>query len=208
MKLLSSLFALIAVVFCFSCAAPLYSYTNVARPSHIVNAEVIPVAIENTFSKEQVLDIMQSVNDLNYVMNGQIVLKILPKMVDEEGGKKLMKEFDKTGLGFVVFGLKDDNEILKGEDMDGVLGFVDGPGGNRVVILVEHLGTRSLRVICDHEFAHLFGVMHTQRLRSLEYPAYSARMSDCFDKITVAQISEAQKIPMELLNYCHTPNFE
>jgi len=208
MKLLSSLFALIAVIFCLGCAAPMYSYTNVAKPAHIVNPIVVPVAIENTFSKEQVLDIMQSVEDWNYVMNGQIVLKVMPNMVDEAGGKLLMKKFDKTSLGFVVFGLEDDSEILKGEDMDGVLGFVDAAGGNRVVILLEHLGTRSLRVIVDHEVAHLFGAVHTPTLHTMEYPAYSSRSGDCIDKITALQIANHNGIDISLMNYCRTPNFE
>lgn len=184
----------------------LWTYTNKPVP-YIANQTVIPIAIDDSFYEERVAEINQAIVEWNHVLNGQIVMKVLPltfKGLAE--GKDLIDGFDKTGLGIAIFAIDSDSKILDGIG-ESTLAFVKGTDAHAVVVIIDRIGTRNLKVILEHELGHILGAMHVNAM-SLEYPAYKGHQAGCIDKITVAQVAEEQGLDLNVLNYCRMPNFE
>jgi len=184
----------------------MYSYTHHAKMKHIVNPTIIPIVVSDSFTDEQADDITKAINEWNLVLNGQIVLKEMENTFGSDAeGLAIQAGFEKSSNGIVVYGFMSDNPILKGVP-DGALAFVTDYDANAVTVIVDRLGTRSLRVIFAHEMAHILGANHVNA-PTLEYPVYGNIQTDCIDRVVVAQVATMRGLNFDNLNYCITPMF-
>lgn len=222
-KRLLYLFACLLMVFSVSCGGVNYfTYTANDAAEHVIHPVHIPIWIDNTFSQKQVEEIKAATAEWNYVLNGQMVLHVMTHQamgVDKqmreypagfdtwEEGRKLVKETEKTDLGWVIFNVPTTSPHLDKNTGDGVLAYVTGIDEHFIIVISDRFGSRSFKDVIMHEMAHLLGAMHV-RAPSLEYPIYSSAQYSCIDKITVAQVAQVRKLDMDHLNYCVTPHFE
>ena len=201
-----------------------YTYKEVDPPAHISHPVIIPIVIDSKFSSGEALAIKQAAREWNIVLNGQIKLEFgehLADGVDKKqhlypdtfnsfaDGQKLQGSYENTNLGWVIYHLDSNDSNLGsfGDISSGTLAFVKGIDEHYVVVAADRMVGRSLKDVMMHEMAHLLGAEHI-KIGSLEYPYYSAKQSDCIDKITVAQVAEVRKLDMKTLSYCLLPGWE
>ena len=219
--LIPLLFSMICILNCTGCAeTQLYTYHSVDAPSHIVHPTIIPIWIDSGFSKDQAESIKDAIGELNKVLNGQMVLKLESHIgigtdkksyiypttfASYEDGQALVDKATTSDSGWVIFAINSDNKILENTP-PGTVGFVKGIDEHFIMIVVDRIGTRSLKDIVMHEMGHLLGALHVNA-PSLEYPAYGPQAMDCIDKITAAQISVVRRLDFNKMTYCSTPMF-
>ena len=206
-----------------SCGGSQYwAYTINEAPDHITHATYIPIWVDQGFSASQVEEIKAAIAEWNYVLNGQIILRLVEKKAlgidkkmhtypdtfpDWEAGQVLQAQAEKTGLGWVIYDLPSTDKHLDKSVGHGVLAFVPGSDAHCVTVITDRFSNRSMKDVIMHEFAHLLGAEHVNA-PSLEYPYYGTKQYPCIDKITVAQVAEERGLDMNNLNYCITPHFE
>lgn len=207
---MKKLFACVLLVLSciLNCGTSYYSYHRGHIPEHVNHAVVIPIWIDTKFNKEQLSQIKSAVNEWNNVFNGQMLLKLDKQFTGQEEGEKLFTEANKTGLGWVIVNLDENDPVLSDriESGDGTLAFVTKMNGHLLVVIGDRIGTRDLKTITMHEMGHLLGANHVNA-PSLMTPRYGEEQYNCIDKITVAQVAGYQDLEFANLNYCITPYF-
>lgn len=215
---------LILIGIVVSCGGTTYywKYTQNEASSHIEHAPLIPVWVDGTFTPAEMQEIKAAVTEWNYALNGQMRIYVVEKkalgsdkqmhyypdgFLSWEQGKELQKNAEKTGLGWVVFNTPSNSAHYEKDTDEGVLAFVHGVGHHAVFVISDRFGSRSMKDVMMHEFAHLLGARHVNA-PSLEYPIYSKDQYSCIDKITVAQVANEHGLDLNTLNYCVTPHFE
>lgn len=204
-KFLSVLFVSALFVVCFGgCGVGYGQYHSAASPEAKQNVRVIPVYIDSSFTKANLKDIKETMDEWNTVFNGQIVFKEYGKFATLEEGLNLYLDAESASEGLVMFNLSEDSPLLEGEDFSSVLAFVNRLRGHMLVVLKDHISTRNLATILKHEFGHALGLSHVNA-PSLMIPYYSSYQSMCIDKISVEQAAFMNHLDMKTLSYCSTP---
>lgn len=205
------------------CGTSLYSYRQGSTPAHINHPRNIAIWLDARFTPEQDKELEAAIDEWNGVFNGQIILKLQTKdayYTDEKGklhaikelvtfrtteeAKDLITNSEKSDLGWVIMDIPDDDPMLQGSDVEGVLAFVPGFNEHYGVFLMEHFGDRSLHDVALHEFGHLLGAPHISA-PSLMNPTYGYNQLTCIDKVTVLEVANYWHIDPSTLNYCSTP---
>ena len=173
--------------------------------------EEIPIWIDTRFNEIEKRAIMEAIGEWNYVFNGQVVLKAEGYFRGTVGADERYEEIAKTGQGWIIMKLGEEDELVQVLKNRGALGgnelaFASREGGHLLVVLGERIGKRNLKAILLHEFGHLISASHINA-PSLMAPDYKA-MYNCIDKITAAQAASGKKLDMRTMGYCRTPNFE
>lgn len=223
MKCFWQFISIILIGLMVSCGGFEYWHYTVNEPlNHITHPTYIPVWIDQGFNGTQVEEIKAAIAEWNYVLNGQIVIRLAEKkslgsdkkmynypdtFPTWEDGHDLQMQAEKTGLGWVIYDLPSNDKHLDSEIGNGVLAFVTGVDAHCVTVISDRFGNRSMKDVVMHEFAHLLGAEHVNA-PSLEYPYYGKKQYSCIDKITMAQVAEEHGLDLNNLNYCVTPNFE
>jgi len=182
-----------------------YTYKMGATLDNITYTKIIPVWTDSSFTDDELRSIKGALNEWNFVLNNQLILKYEGVFKGEKGADEKVKIVEKTDLGWIIMRLSSEDPLV-GLTGKNSLAFAE-MGGNLMVVVYDRIGTRNLRVIAMHEMAHLLGSAHVH-LPNLMYPAYGANQYPCIDKITAAQVATMQKIKFESMNYCITPQFE
>ena len=147
------------IILCLSnlqCGSNYWSYHMVKAPAHIINCEIIPVWIDSGFSQTGIDQIQLAIKEWNLVLNGQIKIVLmhlennkLDTFTGFKSGMELVKNADKTGLGWVIFALREEDKSMEGVG-EGVLAWVE-PGEHFINVVVDRIGTRNFKTIMLHE---------------------------------------------------------
>src|SRR5579859_118554 len=183
---------LVLTFFLLNCSTTYWQY-HLTGETRVIHPTNIPVWIDSRFSEKETEDIKNALNEWNLALNGQI--KIIDQHSGEgmdgkkrlylnsfdglEEGKKLEKQFEESGLGWVIFATKHDAKEFE-EIPDDALAYVDGIDQHKMVIIQDRLGGRAIKDITMHEIGHLLGAFHVNT-PSLMYPSYGNRQFDCIE---------------------------
>lgn len=212
MKKLITLIFLMLLAAC-STSTPMYQYTKVAKTKQYHWERTIPIYVSQQFSDTDKKTIRDAVDAWNNVLNGHMSLVIKDeRFFSKEEDLRTMHALREANEGWVLLKMDHDHPALADEieEGDGVLAFVNrlGSSGHLMFVLGDRIGSKDLKSILLHEMGHLLGAQHVSA-RSLMYPSYGIYANyRCIDKITVAQVSNYQHIPIEEMNYCVTPEFK
>lgn len=196
-----------------SSTTPMYQYTKVAKTKQYHWQRTIPVYVSHQFTEGDKVAIRDAVDAWNNVLNGHVSIQIKNEefFANRDADIQTALALKEANEGWILLKMDHDNPALADEieDGDGVLAFVNrlGSSGHLMFVLGDRIGSKDLKSILLHEMGHLLGAQHVSA-RSLMYPSYGIYANyRCIDKITVAQVSNYQHIPIEEMNYCVTPEF-
>lgn len=185
-----------AVGLVMNCAA--YSPTFVIHPpTQEQPKRIIPVAIDKNFTPQEKQELELALNDWNFALNGQMLLKIYTDKFDMEdstisyiynaNGVMLLKV---SKVGTVMFNL-DENTIAITSHIG---------TGHEIFFIKEKANVERLRYVCDHELGHLLGASHSNiGLMQLEYNRFEY---GCIDYNAVSQVAEYNNLNSEHMNWC------
>jgi hypothetical protein len=93
----------------------------------------------------------------------------------------------------------------QGEGVNALAVTVGGQGGF-VYVISDRLGQRDLTGVIMHEFGHVLGAGHDGY--GLMAPVYNAAMGRCIDHDAVTLVAQAQRLPLNQLNWCVGPGLD
>lgn len=190
--------ALIAVL-SISCVSSLgrYQYT-LNQYNHDSVVRDIPVLVDLAFDSNDQKTIKSVIDEWNYAMNGWIHIHIVGYIFVDKN--ELYKNH--TGWLFIKALPTDQSTIEHDKNqIDGYksLGFVNYIGGNQLSIVRSRIDG-DITEIMRHEVGHLMGAIHDAS--GLMDPYFNKLGYQCIDKKTIEEVSKAQILPIETLNYC------
>lgn len=188
------------------CGPSMWEYHRGVKSPVINHPDTIPVWVDKNFNQANKEAIARSIDEWNFVLNGQIRLSLADTFDGKEDGLQYFHRALETNQGVVILNLSSDDEEIDNVPAS-VLAFVPGVDAHVMFVIRNHIGGRELKDIVLHEFGHILGASHTI-FPSLMYPAYSSKQYPCVDKITAMQIAEAQELDVETLRYCRTPTYQ
>lgn len=217
MKYLMVLFSVLCLLCGCTSTTSYFHYHSVPQLVNNTHYKVIPVYVDQSFTKEEVATINKVVDEWNKVLNGQMRVAIASGTFDHtnESQVKLITQIEKnTGEGFMLVGLNHDDKMIANfikheNEKSKALAFCDQIGDDRIngmFVIRDRIGMRNLHQVLLHEFGHALGSDHMIAY-SFMYPNYGASEPDCVDKLTAAQVAGYQGIYLSHMNYCAIPNF-
>ena len=198
------------IVLLTACAPGLYQYHSVEPEETHDSYRVIPLYVSKDFTHEQQVTIAKAIDEWNFVLNGSLRLEVKDWALDEESdkGKDIWRAINKTHQGIAIVSWLESDPRLEEMKQDGIIAFVNIIGtANVLVVIRDRLGSWDFKTIMLHELGHALGASHVNA-KSLMYPYVGDMQVHCVDRITAAQISGYQHVPLKNINYCTTRDFE
>lgn len=199
MKLLSLLFVMVMLVSCVGSFNRLGSYQYTHRDVYTGIGRTIPIWVDVRFGEADQISIDDAVNQWNYALNGYIKLDIVDSSFDMESSKI---DEQRRLNGWLIMKIDSKSKFVPESAKPGtvVLGFVNEIGGNYLYLVRDRIGNNDVFGIMLHELAHLLSAKHNDD--GLMYPIYTRAGFQCIDYNALNEVAEAEKLPMERLNYC------
>lgn len=184
----------------------MYQYT------HLVNAgdhpQVFPVYVDKEFGEADKLDIVNALDQWNYVFNGHARFVVVDFQFDMQ--PEVILDCMKNN-GFLIMKITASNPLTQtaddvvGTEHNGTphgvsLGFTPQLSSHKVYIVRDRLQNGDVFFILMHELGHALGADHTSD--GLMYPHYSKVRFQCVDQSAAVQVAKAQGWSTDSLNYC------
>ena len=184
------------------------TYTN-HIPSETNPKLTIPIYIDKTFSSQDKLSIDNAINQWNYVLNGQMSLRVASYDFDMEPNILLEAQYKRAFLILKVdsdnYAIPDDIYYKRCAKIKGcthTLAWCDRVGGSVMKLIRDRMDPEDVQPVLLHEIAHLLSVSHTKNKRSLMFPEYSKTGYLCVDYDTAKQVAATYDLNIERMNYC------
>ncbi len=181
---------------------PLYGYT-----SHAFRASVgrtLNMYVDREFSPSEQDRIVSAIRQWNYVLNGFV--QIRARLLPQEASPRLIAGIRQSG-GWIVARVDSRHPVAHQGEGRHALALTIGTSYSGVVYVIsDRIGRRDLTGVVMHEFGHVLGAGHDAA--GLMAPVYSAEGSRCIDRAAVAMVANAQRLPLQYLNWCVGPGDE
>lgn len=158
------------------------------------------VFIDQSFNSTERNSLLKAVGHWNYVLNGQIQLRIID-----------FKPVNITNDPLEYWFLKVDNQCQGIIDIDTfyqenyidatALAYTDDIGGNIIYFDMERITPRLLMGVAEHEIGHLLGAKHQPE--DLMASNQSENEEVCIDRNTVFQVVNYFDLNWDKVNWCY-----
>jgi hypothetical protein len=178
-----------------------WHYTE--HPSPASTGRVLALYVDRDFSPNERDHIVSAFRQWNYALNGfvQFQARLLP----QDPTPDMLAQIRRSG-GWVVARVDSRHPIAhQGEGLH-ALAVTTGNRGGFVYVISDRIGNRDLTGVVMHEFGHVLGAGHDGY--GLMAPVYNAAMGRCIDHDAVSLVAQAQRLPVNQLNWCVGPGGE
>jgi hypothetical protein len=175
---------------------PPYQYTDHAQPA--ASGRVITLYVDGDFPEVQRQAIIRAMREWNYVLNGYVQFRahLLPEDTSSQDIARLRRS------GAWIVALVDSRHPIaqQGEGTHALAVTVGNGHDGFVYVVGDRIGGRDLTGVVMHEFGHVLGAGHDHA--GLMAPVYNAAAARCIDHDAVAMVANAQRLPLQRLNWC------
>lgn len=168
------------------------------------NARILPIVIDKTFSINDKRLIDDSINTWNYVLNGNLILKVENYGFDME--PNIIKDIlGRNGL--IIMKIDSKNPMTQEKDLKNAAAWVNKVGGNKMWLIRDRFESEDVFPITLHELGHALGAGHEEFKPANEwllmYPYYGKDSFMCVDRSAAQKVAIYQMILFEKMNYCN-----
>lgn len=203
----------ISAIILYGCGPTPFNHTYTAVPSN-PNLQVkryVPIYIDKEFSVEDKLAIERAIEQWNYVLNGQIVLRVTTYNFDMEPELILQSQQEKGWLFLKVDSLNstipDKYPLEQCRHISGctiTLAWVNEINGNVMKLVRDRMKSDDVEYVVLHEISHLLGNPHNNDRASLMYPHYSKFSYYCVDGDSAFRVARLYGLDKRYINFCHS----
>lgn len=175
---------------------PAYQYTDHAQPAS--TGRTVALHIDADFPDAQRQAIVSAMRQWNYVLNGHVQFRahLLPQNTNANEIARLRR-----GGAWIVALVDSRHPIAQQGEGAHALAVTVGNGHDGFVYVIrDRIGGRDLAGVVMHEFGHVLGAGHDHA--GLMAPVYNAAAARCIDHDAVAMVANAQRVPLQRLNWC------
>lgn len=181
---------------------PPYQYTDHAQPA--ASGRVVTLYVDGDFPERQRQAIISAMRQWNYVLNGYVQFRahVLPEGTNAQDIARLRRS------GAWIVALVDSSHPIaqRGEGAHALAVTVGNGHDGFVYVIRDRIGGRDLAGVVMHEFGHVLGAGHDHS--GLMAPVYSAAAARCIDREAVAMVANAQRVPLQQLNWCEPTGYD
>ncbi len=177
-----------------------YRYTD--KPSAAAAAgRRIAVYVDGDFGPAERERIGLALQQWNHVMNGFVQLQ--PQLLAPDETDRSLARLRRSG--WIV--AKVDSRHPLARDRSAMAVTVGNRSGGFVYVIADRFGARDLTAVLLHEIGHVLGAGHDPN-GHLMAPVYDRANGHCIDRGAVAMVAQAQRLPLDRLNWCVGPGLE
>lgn len=180
---------------------PPVEYTDHARPAS--TGRTIMLYVDSDFPSGPRQAIVAAMRQWNYVLNGyvQFRARVLPQDATGADIARLRRQG-----AWIVAAVDSRHPVAqRGEGLHALAVTVGNGHDGFVYVIADRIGGRDLTGVVMHEFGHVLGAGHDQT--GLMAPVYNAAAARCIDREAVAIVAQAQRLPLQRLNWCEAPGY-
>ena len=181
---------------------PPYQYTDHAQPAS--TGRTIALYVDADFPDTQRQAIVSAMRQWNYVLNGHVQFRArtLPQNTNANEIAQLRR-----GGAWIVALVDSRHSIAQHGEGKAALAVTVGNGHDGFVYVIgDRVGGRDLAGVVMHEFGHVLGAGHDHA--GLMAPVYNAAAARCIDYDAVAMVANAQRVPLQRLNWCEPTGYD
>ena len=181
---------------------PSYQYTDHAQPAS--SGRVVQLYIDSDFPDAQRQAIVSAMRQWNYVLNGYVrfAAHVLPEGTKSQDIARLRR-----GGAWIVALVDSRHPIAQQGEGAQALAVTVGNGHDGFVYVIrDRIGGRDLAGVIMHEFGHVLGAGHDHA--GLMAPVYNAAAARCIDHDAVALVANAQRVPLQRMNWCEPTGYD
>jgi hypothetical protein len=165
--------------------------------------------VDKEFSDDDKLSIDNAVSQWNYVLNGQIELKVVNYQFDMEPELILKSQTDR---GWLILKVNSDNltipddlpyqQCLRTAGCAPTLAWCDREGGSVMKLVRDRMESNHVETVTLHELGHLLLLTHVNDINSLMYPRYNQLRYLCIDATSAMKVAVNYNLDTRAINYC------
>lgn len=178
-----------------------WHYTQHASPASTGRA--LDLYVDADFSPYERDHIISAFRQWNYALNGFV--RFDARMLPQDPTPTMLAQIRRSG-GWIVARVDSRHPIAQHGEGTHALAVTTGNRGGYVYVISDRIGNRDLTGVVMHEFGHVLGAGHDGY--GLMAPVYSASMGRCIDHDAVSLVADAQRLPINSLNWCVGPGGE
>ena len=181
---------------------PAYQYTDHAQPAS--TGRTVALYIDADFADAQRQAIVSAMRQWNYVLNGNVQFRArtLPQNTNSQDIARLRRD------GAWIVALVDSRHPIAqhGEGAHALAVTVGNGHDGFVYVISDRIGGRDLAGVLMHEFGHVLGAGHDHA--GLMAPVYNAAAARCIDHDAAAMVANAQRVPLQRMNWCEPTGYD
>ena len=178
-----------------------WHYTQ--HPSPASTGRSVDLFVDRDFSPYERDRIISAMRQWNYALNG--LVQFQARLLPEDPSPMMLAQIRRSG-GWVVARVDSRHPIAQHGEGTHALAVTTGNRGGFVYVISDRIGNRDLSGVVMHEFGHVLGAGHDNW--GLMAPVYNAAMGRCIDHDAVSLVADAQRLPLNRLNWCVGPGGE